>query len=288
MRKRFLTGLLFAALLTFFVPGATQAISEPEKDSNPGSSGDSAVQTGSEGPGSENRFDPVKLGVTEADLRALFGEALTSEKLERKRPLSTQIMEYTRAKKKKEILAADGKTGEAPAADSAAKKAHDPFANQIRLSRDVGGGDIQRVSYDLFRGKVYRIRWRLADRFERPVTKDFVAQAEEKFGKPHHDQTIKEKFGSTKVDRRRVAWNRGDRSLELRQLSPFSGGPVYLTRSDQKALRAIVASKGMVAPAPDSRPPWWQNPRKEVKIVTKKEREALLVAFGRILSKIDF
>ena len=63
-------------------------------------------------------------------------------------------MEYTRAKKKKEIPAADGKTGEAPAADSAAKKAYDPFANQIRLSRDVGGGDVQRVSYDLFRGNL--------------------------------------------------------------------------------------------------------------------------------------
>ncbi len=221
---------------------------------------------------------PKRLGVTEEELRAEFGDALQSAKIERPLALTEKIMQ---ARRRTDEEQASG-TSEPPG------ERRDLFAEQKRLVREVRGGDVRRVEYEIFRGKVYRIRWQLRDRFERPLMNSLVAHLSDRFGEPFYDQQIEGKLASGKATLRRAGWRRGSRSLELRQLHPFSGGPLFLTLSDQTAIRAIVASRGSVLPEPESSGVWWQEPLSRPAILTPEERDPLLKSIDALLSQINF
>jgi hypothetical protein len=166
--------------------------------------------------------------------------------------------------------------------------ARDPFAEQLRLVRKSDDADVSRVEYELFRDRVYRVRWHLAERFERPLMAALVARWTQELGKPYYDQLIEGKFGSGRATLRRAAWQHKPRGLEVRQLNPLLGGPFFLTLSDQAAIKAIVASGGTAAPEPDSIGPWWQEPVKPPALLTARERDALLVAFDGVLAQVGW
>jgi hypothetical protein len=216
------------------------------------------------------------LGTTLEELRAEFGDALRVAELEPSRAPAEQI------------LGSHERTVEPGASADPVPEQWDPFTEQIRLVREGRSEDVRQVEYELFRSRVYRIRWRLSDRFERPLMGALVARLRERLGKPYYDQQIEGKFASGRATLRRAAWRRADRSLEVRQLHPQNGGPLYLTLSDPIAIRAIVASRGTVAPEPESSGPWWQEPQKSPGILTPGERDTLLRAVEALLGPIGF
>lgn len=219
---------------------------------------------------------PARLGMTEAELRAELGDALQSAVVERPQPLTEKILQMQR---RGEEETADAEPPVAP---------RDLFAEQKRLVREVGRRDVRRVEYELFRGTVYRIRWQLSERFERPLMNALVAHLSGRFGKPLYDQQIEGKLASGKATLRRTAWRSEARILEVRQLHPLVGGPTFLTLSDEVAVRVIVASRGAVLPEPESSGAWWQEPVRRLAILTPAETELLLQAIDPLLSQIAF
>lgn len=223
---------------------------------------------------------PVRFGTTEEALRERFGSALREEPVEEKKHPGYAFME--------EKMRARKLPGESDAEDSEPLVVQNPFEGQKKLVRTISGGDIVAAEYDLYKGKVYGIRWKLAERFERTIIEDYVAAATERYGTPDYDQYVGAKFGSGKVDLRRAGWSRKDKLLEVRQLDPNSGGPVYVMIADRTVYRAIVAAKGVVAPAPDTMKAWWERPARQYQPMTKGERETLLAAFGAVLDRTGF
>ena len=220
------------------------------------------------------------LSRSEADLREEFGDALRSEPIE---PRRVSVLVPEKLESPVETVAPGVTARSVPA--TAAK---DPFAGQQRFVRYSTDGDYRRVAYELFRARVYRVRWQLAKRFERPIMAALVAHLTAELGKPYYDQLIEGKFGSGRATLRRTAWRNGPRSLEVRQLNPLVGGPIYLTLSDQAAIQTIVASGGPAAPEPDSIGGWWTEPIVAPKPVTAPERDTLLVAFDAVLARVDW
>ena len=216
---------------------------------------------------------PVRLGIGEAELRERFGAALVGVPVERVRSVQEQIL-------------ADGATGGRAAAD--APEPADPFADQLRLVREIGGDPVRREEYDLFRGRVYRLRWLLAERFERPLMQPLVAHLRERLGEPAYDQTLEAKLGSGRAELRRTGWRRGGLALEVRQLHPFTGGPLYLSLSDVAAARAIVDARGVVLPQPESTGDWWRRPQRKPELLTSAEESRLLSSIDALLAGIDF
>ncbi len=212
------------------------------------------------------------------ELREEFGAALQPQPIERRRVLNPGKVELPAG-----AMVAKGDARAEPAAEP-----KDPFAGQQRLMRNSNAGDVQSVEYELFRNRVYRVRWQLAPRFERPLMTSLVAHLTPKLGKPYYDQLIEGKFGTGRATLRRAGWRDGPRSLEIRQLNPQVGGPIFLTLSDHATIQAIVASGGTAAPEPDSIGPWWQKPLKAFALLTAPERDALLVAFDGVLAEVDW
>lgn len=220
----------------------------------------------------------ARLGMTAAELRAEFGEALKVSGIERPVPLTEQIMQARRQAAKA--------AGVEPIAS--APEPRDQYTEQERFERQLGSGDASRAEYQLFRGKVYRIRWQLSDRFERPLMNPLVAHLEESLGAPRYDQQIEGKLASGTATLRRAGWHRGSRSLEVRQLHPSTGGPLYLTLSDEAAIRGIIAARGAMQPEPDSIGPWWQAPLRRPTLLMPEERDLLLRSIDALLAQIDF
>ncbi len=223
---------------------------------------------------------PGRLGMTEAELRAEFGEALKASAIERPVPFTEQI---TRARRQAAEAA-----GLEPIAPAPAPEPRDLYTEQERFERQVGRRDVSRVEYQLFRGKVYRIRWQLSDRFERSLMNPLVAHLKLSLGAPLYDQQIEGKLAAGTATLRRAGWRRGIRTLEVRQLHPFTGGPLYLTVSDEAAIRAIIAARGAVQPEPDSIGAWWQEPVRGPTLLTPEERDLLLRSIDALLAQIDF
>jgi len=156
------------------------------------------------------------------------------------------------------------------------------------LRRSVGAQDVLFVEYDLYDGRVYRIRWRLAERFDRPVMDDLVAQATACYGKPVYDQEPEWKLSDGKALLRRTGWERGRRLLEVRQLHPLHGGPVYVTVTDLGTARAIVAARGFASPDPETSPPWWERPQAKHGELSDEERDRLVHGLAHLLSLTEF
>ena len=230
------------------------------------------------------------LGREEAVLRQEFGDALQPRPIE-----SRSILHPGKVKMPTSgVMAAEADeaddAGEAGAVEPEQLPAEveNPFAEQLRLIRKPDAGDVQSVEYELFRGRVYRVRWRLADRFERSLMIALVPHLTTKLGKPYYDQTIVGKFGTGRATLRRAGWRHESRSLEIRQLNPQLGGPIFLTLSDQRMIRAIAESGGTAAPEPDSIGVWWQKPIKPFAALTAPERDALLAGFDGVLAEVGW
>jgi hypothetical protein len=172
-------------------------------------------------PEGETAADPGRLGMSEAELRAAWGE---------RTPVSAP-----------ERGAGEGGT--------------------IRLVFAPESGAIERVAYELWEGRVYRVRWRLAARFERPVFPALAARMETCLGTPRADQTFEAEPGSPDATLRRVEWREHGRVIELRQLHPLTGGPVFVTATDEARLRALGAAGGRPFPEPTRSGPWWERAR---------------------------
>jgi len=218
---------------------------------------------------------PSWLGFSRAELHEEFGSALQPSTIEVRREPSQQIRIP-----KTPASDAEGKPPPQPVAT-----AKDPFAEQQRFALQSATEDIDRVEFELFRDRVYRVRWQLAERFERPVMPSLVAHLGAELGGPYYDQTIEGKFGSGRATLRRAGWKSRGANLEIRQLNPMVGGPLYLTVSDLDALQEIVAAGGTVAPEPDSIGPWWRKPVKALPPLTAAERDQLVDAFHVVLAR---
>jgi hypothetical protein len=226
----------------------------------------------------EPAHHPTWLGRSQAELRDEFGSALQPAKIEVRRGPSQQIpIPKTKASD------SEGKPSPQPIAPT-----KNPFAEQQRFALQSEAEGIDRVEFELFRDLVYRVRWKLAERFERPVMPSLVEHLTADLGKPYYDQTIEGKFGSGRATMRRTGWKNEDRNLEVRQLNPMVGGLLFLTVSDLGAIQEIIASGGTAAPEPDSIGPWWQKAVKPLPPVTPPERKALLDAFHVVLARVGW
>lgn len=226
---------------------------------------------------------PALLGYGEAELRAEFGAALKAQPIELRLALDPWKAKIPVDALVAKAVAEDMAPAVPPPAD-----VKDPFAGQLRLIRKPEAGDIQSVEYELYRGRIYRIRWQLAARFERPLMTSLVSHLANRLGKPYYDQLIEGKFGTGRATLQRAGWRRGSRILEVRQLNPRVGGAIFLTLSDHAIVRTIVESGGTAAPEPDSIGPWWQKPVKPFVHLSDPEREALLVSFDAVLAGVGW
>jgi len=225
--------------------------------------------TPAENPGAP--FDSVQLGAAEKKLRAAWGDALQPQTIEHLGP------DFQRLAPRPEPD------------DSGAKVGANPYADQLRLRRVLTEGDVRSVEYELFRGHVYRIRWELSDRFHAPIMADFVQQAAQCYGPFRYDQTIEAKLGSGESTFRRAGWERDGRLLEIRQLNPLGGGPLFVTMTDRKISKAIIAARGSLAPEPKRRSePWWQRKDRSPAPPSDDERSALVRALAAVLSQTGF
>ncbi len=218
-------------------------------------------------------FDPARLGMSEAELRERFGPALASVPVESVRSAHEQLLEGV-----------PPPTAGAPPVPAPA----DPFGEQQRLGRALASGDLRRAEYDLFRGRVYRLRWLLSERFERPLMEPLVAHLRESLGPPAYDQTLAARIGSGRSELRRTGWRRGGLALELRQLHPFTGGPLYLTLSDVAAMQAIVEARAAVLPQPETSGEWWRRPQSPPSLLTAEQRDQLLAAIDALVAGTGF
>jgi hypothetical protein len=244
-----------------------------------------AVAVARAGAGPSEAGEPVEsparaalLGQSEAELRERHGAALRSRKIEARRALGTGLSPALPGPP-------DSGSGSGSGSSSREGSVTDPFAGQRRLVRSLADADLRQVEYDLFGDRVYRVRWQLATRFERPIMAALVERLSAELGKPYYDQLIEGKFGSGRATLRRAAWRNGQHTLEVRQLTPLLGGPLFVTLSDRVALQAISAAGGTASPEPDSIGPWWQEPLPMADLLNAGERDALLAAFDRVLAQ---
>ena len=163
------------------------------------------------------------------------------------------------------------------------------FAGQERLARLVGDDpDVARIEYDVVDGRVYRVRWQLTERFERPIMAAVVEHLRGRLGAPVFDQRIAAKLGSGKSDLWRARWQAGQRALDVRQLHPMTGGPLFVTLSDLAALQRIIDAGRVALPEPTVSEDWWRKPQRPLALVPADERELLLEGVDRMLERVGF
>ena len=170
-------------------------------------------------------------------------------------------------------------------AEDEASPPESPAVAQQRLAR-AAEGPVVRVEYDLAEDRVYRVRWRLAERFERPLMGAVVARLEARLGEPAYDQTLRAKLGSGRADLRRAGWVVGARALEVRQLHPFNGGPLFVSLADRGAMDAIVAARGTALPQPDTTGAWWRRAQRPPTPLSQAERDALATEIDALIAEL--
>jgi hypothetical protein len=173
--------------------------------------------------------------------------------------------------------------------DDPAGSSPDPSRPARGLDRWVGEGteDVARFEYELWRNRIYRIRWALSGAFERPVLDELVRRARICLGPPLYDQRFEAEPGSPRATLRRIGWRHGSLEIELRQLHPLRGGPVYLTVTRRGALREIAAAGVVRPPDPERTAPWWQRSMAAPRPASPAERKDLGDRFARLLSQLD-
>ena len=175
---------------------------------------------------------------------------------------------------------------------------------QAAFYRIVGRSVVAEEEIELFDGHVFRIRLRLAERFEQPILDELVHRLEHRLGAPDWDQTVEVKLGSGRATLRRIGWEHradsgsegggggGDEStahttLELRQLAPSVGGPVYLTLTDQRTIERILATGAALPPQPDRTPAWWTRASRGPRIPDEEVVRELGWELVDLLAAID-
>lgn len=233
--------------------------------------------------------EPVALGTSEADLRERFGASLSEVDVRPARPTHLQIPGAGSGSDTDAGTARGGAPDPAAAPGSQPVPAGGarPYGDQRRLARTLADGDVQRVEYDVHEGRVVRIRWRLAERFELPVMDPLVTRLSERLGSPDYDQTIEGRLGSGKATLRRTGWTSGGRGLEVRQLHPLTGGPLYVTQSDLDALQAIVSAGGILMPEPDTADAWWRRPQSTPRLPTTDEIAERVAAVEALVASVS-
>lgn len=194
--------------------------------------------------------DTARLGMSEAELRALAGDGLKPGLLSREAVFP-------------------------PGSSLAA------FSRQFPAG---SGSDLAYAEYELFRGTVYRIRWRLTERFERPLMPRIVDRVAHDLGPPVYDQLVEATMRSPRASVRRAAWNWSHGTIEVLQLQPQQGGPLFLTWTDQKAVDSILKMELQVPPQPDQLPPWWEGKPTLPRPLKAGEDEPLLLGFEALLA----
>lgn len=160
-------------------------------------------------------------------------------------------------------------------------------AKELKRWTRTASGDVAQVQYELFDDRIYRIRWQLAKRFERPVLDELIGRARKCFGRPEYDQTFEAEPGSSAATLRRIVWNHDERRIELRQLHPLRGGPVFLSVSAAPTLRELGTAGLAPFPEPARSAPWWQRSLEPPKPVEPEESAALGDAFVQLLAQLD-
>jgi hypothetical protein len=208
---------------------------------------------------------PPLLGASGETLRGEFGDALRRVEVVVPDPLYEQVLEGSRRG--------------APAA------VEPSVGDQTRWSRAVEGA-VSREEYDLAEDRVYRVRWQLAERYEHPLLNEVVVRAAKRFGRPAYDQTLRAKPGSTRADLRRVGWTLDGRALEVRQLHPFTGGPIFVSLADRIALQAIVDRRETPLAQPDTTGAWWHRAQRPPSALKETERRTRVDEIGALLDRI--
>ena len=195
---------------------------------------------------------PLELGLGETELKERFGDALVPGRLS---------------------------LTELPARD----------LEGTRLSifyRRIDSPEVAYAEYELFDGRVFRIRWSLTDRFDRPIYSYLLGRTRRRLGEPEADQLVGWAPHTPPADAPLLhysSWQLGERSLELRQLEPLSGGTVFLTLADERMfLEARIAHNPPVA-QPDRMLPFWQRKDSRLKIPTEAERWQLMWTFDDVV-----
>jgi hypothetical protein len=210
---------------------------------------------------------PPLLGASGEALRGEFGAALRRVEVVVPDTVYEQVGEGSRP-------APTGK----PAAEPAT-------VEQTRWGRATDG-PVSREEYDLAGDRAYRVRWQLDERYEHPLLNDVVARATKRFGRPAYDQTLRAKPGSSRADLRRVGWTLEGRALEIRQLHPFTGGPIFVSVADRAALQAIIDRHGNPLPQPDTTGAWWRRAQRPPSVLKEAERRARLDEIDALLERI--
>ncbi len=160
-----------------------------------------------------------------------------------------------------------------------------PAKETTRLSvfhRQVASEEVAWVEYELFDDRVFRLRWCLAERFELPVYSNLTHRAGHYLGEPQLDKLVGEDPHTPAHEApvlRHSVWRRGERSLELRQINPLTGGPVFLTLTDGLAFKEAKAAHEPVLRPPDAMEMSWRK----VHIPSDDERWLLAWAFEDVL-----
>ena len=175
-------------------------------------------------------------------------------------------------------LQVDGQDGE-----EAAERAKHGMQRMVRSLE----GDVASIEYEIWNGRVYKIRWRLAERFERPVIDTLGKRARTCLGLPEYDQKFEAEPGSADATRRQIGWDHGERRIELRQLHPLRGGPVYLSVADYPVMREIVSNRVVLYPDPEKTGPWWERSMSPLRTAKDEERKQLGDAFVELLGQLD-
>ena len=155
--------------------------------------------------------------------------------------------------------------------------------------RRIDSPEVAYVEYELFDDRVFRIRWCLTERFDRPIYSYLLSRAHRLLGEPKTDELIGLDPHSPPADAPVLhysSWWLGERSLELRQLEPLSGGTVFLTLADERMfLEAKIAHNPPVA-QPDRMIPFWQRKDPRLKIPTEAERWQLMWTFDDVVDPV--
>lgn len=227
-----------------------------------------ACDTGHEGERPDGmEIDPARLGMTEAELRARVAG------LRRDTVLGTSSETDALQRWSREV--GTGVEGEDGNGTEDGKKAGDE------------AGDVVLIQYELWQGRVYRIRWRLAPAFERPIFDELAERGRFCLGEADLDQTFEAEPGSADATLRRVVWTHESRRIELRQLHPLGGGPVYLSATDVATLRAIGAEERAPFPDPSRSAPWWTRSLRPPKPAAPEERARLGKRFLSLIGELS-
>ncbi len=199
---------------------------------------------------------PSELGMSEAELKERFGDALVPGRLS-----LTELPAPVR-----------------------------PTAHRLlTFYREIGTAELAYAEYELFDDRVFRIRWCLTERFDLPIYPYLLHQAGHRLSKPQVDELVGSEPhvpAALAPVLRHASWTWNGRSLELRQLEPLSGGTVFLTLSDQRLEQEAKAAREHPPHQPDRMKFFWERENTRLRIPPEAERWHLVWAFDDVLAPV--